>query len=40
MALTRAERLLIKLGITQPDEIDLEAIAFSRRGAYPLLCPG
>jgi Zn-dependent peptidase ImmA (M78 family) len=28
MALTHAERLLQELGITQPDEIDLEAIAF------------
>jgi Zn-dependent peptidase ImmA (M78 family) len=28
MALTRAEKLLKKLGITEPDEIDLEAIAF------------
>lgn len=29
MSLTAAERLLKKLGITEPDEIDLEAIAFS-----------
>jgi Zn-dependent peptidase ImmA (M78 family) len=28
MSLTRAERLLKELGITEPDEIDLEAIAF------------